>query len=48
MTAIVERLPELTPWRPPFRKPWMSESHRASIFDAAALALTYFYVATKA
>ena len=44
---IVERLPELTPWRPPFRKPWMSEHSRASIFDAAALALTYFYGLTK-
>ena len=43
MTAIVERLPELTPWRPPFREPWMSESSWASIFDAVALALTYFY-----
>jgi Holliday junction resolvasome RuvABC endonuclease subunit len=47
MTAIVERLPELTPWRPPFRKPWMSEHSRASIFDAVALALTYFYCAAR-
>lgn len=47
MNAIVERLPELTPWRPPFRKPWMSESSRASIFDAVALALTYFYCAAR-
>ena len=43
MKAIVERLPELTLWRPPVRKPWMSENSRASIFDAAALALTYLY-----
>ena len=47
VNTIVERLPELTPWRPPFRKPWMSENSRASIFDAVALALTYFYVAVK-
>jgi len=44
---IVERLPELTPWRPPFRKPWMSENSRVSIFDAAALALTYFYCSAR-
>jgi hypothetical protein len=43
MNALVARLPELTAWRPPLRKPWMSEHSRASIFDAAALALTYFY-----
>ena len=43
VNTIVARLPELLPWRPPFRKPWMSESSRASIFDAAALALTYFF-----
>ena len=47
MNAIVARLPELTPWRPPLRKPWMSENSRASIFDAAALALTYFYRAMR-
>src|SRR5215510_11523944 len=39
--AIIERLPVLAPWRPPFRKPWMSESHRAGMFDAVALALTF-------
>jgi hypothetical protein len=47
MTAIVEQLPELTLWRPPVRKPRMSENSRASIFDAAALALTYFYRAAR-
>jgi hypothetical protein len=47
MTAVIERLPELTAWRPPVRKPWMSEHSRASIFDAAALALTYFYTRTR-
>jgi Holliday junction resolvasome RuvABC endonuclease subunit len=45
--VIVERLPVLVPWRPPFRKPWMSESHRASIFDAVALALTFFHFTNK-
>jgi Holliday junction resolvasome RuvABC endonuclease subunit len=45
--VIIEHLPVLAPWRPPVRKPWMSEHSRASIFDAAALALTYFYCAVK-
>ena len=42
-TAIAERLPELAPKMPPFRKPWMSEDDRMSIFDAVALALTFFH-----
>jgi Holliday junction resolvasome RuvABC endonuclease subunit len=39
---ITKRFPELTPRLPRFRKPWMSEDYRMSIFDAAALALTFF------
>ena len=34
---------ELTPWLPPIRKIWMSEDHRMAIFDAAALAHTFFH-----
>ena len=41
--AIVKRLPELAPRRPPYRKPWMSEDERMSIFDAVALAFTFFH-----
>lgn len=43
-TTIVTRLPELAPWLPRPRKPWMSEDSRMSIFAAAALALTFLSV----
>ncbi len=41
--AIALKFPELAPRMPRFRKSWMSEDYRMSIFDAIALALTYFY-----
>ena len=41
--AVAQQLPELAPRLPPYRKPWMSEDYRMAIFDAAALALTYFH-----
>jgi Holliday junction resolvasome RuvABC endonuclease subunit len=37
--AISKRFPELAPRLPRFRKPWMSEDYRMSIFDAVALGL---------
>jgi Holliday junction resolvasome RuvABC endonuclease subunit len=40
--AIARRFPELAPRLPRFRKPWMSEDYRMSIFDAVALAVAYF------
>jgi hypothetical protein len=40
--AIANRFPELTPRLPRFRKPWMSEDYRMSIFDAVAFGLTFF------
>ncbi len=40
ITAVL--VPELAPLMPRVRKPWMTEDHRTAIFDAAALALTYF------
>jgi hypothetical protein len=40
--AIANRFPELAPRLPRFRKPWMSEDYRMSIFDAVALGLIYF------
>jgi len=40
---IARQIPDLVARLPRFRKPWMSEDHRMGIFDAAALALTYFY-----
>lgn len=41
--AITAHFPELARWRPPIRKPWMSEDGRMAIFDAVAFGLTYFY-----
>jgi hypothetical protein len=41
-TALTALLPELGPWLPKPRKIYMSEDSRMSIFDAAALALTFF------
>jgi len=40
--AIAKRFPELTTRLPRFRKSWMSEDYRMSIFDAVALAVTSF------
>jgi Holliday junction resolvasome RuvABC endonuclease subunit len=40
--AIANRFPELAPRLPRFRKPWMSEDYRMSIFDAVALGLAFF------
>lgn len=44
---IADRYPELGPRLPPRRKIWKSEDERTSIFDAAALALTYFWFEEK-
>lgn len=41
--AVAQQLPELAPQLPRYRKPWMSEDYQVPIFDAAALALTYFH-----
>ena len=41
---IADSLPELAPRLPAPRKPWMSEDYRMSIFDAAAFALTFYYL----
>ena len=40
---IVEWLPVLQARLPPERKPWMSEDYRMGIFDAVALAITFYY-----
>lgn len=45
--AIAKRFPELVPRLPRFRKPWMTEDDRMSIFDAASFALTFFHFAEK-
>lgn len=36
--ALARRFPELAPYVPPPRKPWMSEQSQVNIFDAVALA----------
>lgn len=40
--AIATQIPAFAHRIPRFRKPWMSEDPRQSLFDAAALGLTYF------
>jgi Holliday junction resolvasome RuvABC endonuclease subunit len=40
--AIANRFPELAPRLPRFRKPWMSEDYRMSIFDAVGLGIIFF------
>lgn len=41
--AIARQFSELASIIPPPRKPWMSEDCRMNIFDAAALALSFFH-----
>jgi hypothetical protein len=45
-SLIAERFPELHPYLPPARKPWMSEDDRMSIFDAVAFAGACFPLKT--
>ena len=40
--VIAEHIPAFERYVPPVRKPWMSEEARMGLFDAAALALTFF------
>jgi hypothetical protein len=40
--AIADRLDELALRLPPVRTPWSSQDPRQSLFDAAAVALTYY------
>jgi len=40
--AIATQIPAFAHRIPPVRKPWMSDDPRQSLFDAAALGLTYF------
>jgi Holliday junction resolvasome RuvABC endonuclease subunit len=44
---IAKRFPELAPRLPRFRKPWMSEDYRMSIFDAVALGLNILLAVQK-
>jgi hypothetical protein len=40
--AVAARLPVFTPKLPPFRKIWMSEDPRQSLFDAAGLGCAWY------
>jgi len=40
---VAQQLPDLAHHLPPPRKPWMTENYQMPVFDAVALALTYFY-----
>ena len=40
--AIAKHIPAFERYLPPRRKPWMAEHARMSLFDAAALALTFY------
>ena len=46
-SAIAKRFPELAPRLPRFRKLWMSEDYRMSIFDAVAFGLTFLLILYK-
>lgn len=41
--VIALQLPEIASWLPKPRKPWTGEHYRMAVFNAAALALAYFY-----
>lgn len=41
--VIAKKIPAFERYVPPPRKPWMSEDARMGLFDAAALALMFFY-----
>ena len=41
-TAVAAHYPELSLYLPAKRKPWQSEKYGMSVFEAAALGLTYF------
>ena len=43
--AIAKHIPAFDRYLPPLRKPWMSEDARMGLFDAVALALTFFHSA---
>jgi hypothetical protein len=40
--AVADHFPSLSSYVPPKRKPWKGEHYRTSVFEAAALGLTYF------
>jgi len=45
--AIAKHIPAFARYVPPPRKLWRTEHYQMGILDAAALALTYFWGATR-
>ena len=45
--AIATQIPAFAHRTPPFRRPWMSEDPRQSLFDAAALGLVFYQQASR-
>lgn len=45
--TIADRFPILALRLPPKRRPWMSEDNRLNLFEATALALTFFHFEEK-
>lgn len=43
---LAEQFPELALRLPPLRKPWMGEDKRMSIFEAGAIALSFYFSET--
>jgi hypothetical protein len=46
--AVAKHIPAFQRYLPRVRKPWMSEDSRMHLFDAAALALTFFQSPSRA
>jgi hypothetical protein len=44
---LAERFPDVQPFLPPFRKPYMPEDDRMAIFDALSFAVAYVRTAKK-
>jgi hypothetical protein len=45
--AIAKQLPVLAPYVPPVRKIWYGEDRRMGLFDAAAMAITFYQSYTQ-
>lgn len=44
---LATQFPELQPWLPRIRRPWMTEDERMHIFDAVSLIVTMFTTAVR-
>jgi len=46
-SLLAGRFPELHPFLPPVRKPWMPEDDRMAIFDATGFAVAYLQIKSR-